>query len=69
MPLNKFLAIDIGAESGRVIVGILENEKFSDRVHGMLLEQAILKVPITEHVKILDHFMDRNKCLSQNFLQ
>jgi rhamnulokinase len=29
MPVSKFLAIDIGAESGRVIVGILDNGKFS----------------------------------------
>jgi rhamnulokinase len=42
MPLNKFLAIDIGAESGRVIVGILENEKFSlDEVHRFSNKQII----------------------------
>ncbi len=28
MSISKFLAVDLGAESGRVIVGILENKKF-----------------------------------------
>jgi rhamnulokinase len=29
MAVSKFLAVDLGAESGRVIVGILEDQKFS----------------------------------------
>lgn len=34
MSVSKFLAIDLGAESGRAIVGILENKKiFLDQVH------------------------------------
>jgi rhamnulokinase len=34
MPISKYLAIDLGAESGRVIVGILENDRMTlEEVH------------------------------------
>ncbi len=34
MAVSKFLAVDLGAESGRVIVGILENERISvEEIH------------------------------------